>query len=415
MDTPRASDALDEAALADDLHRWRTDTPACASRIHLNNAGAALMPRPVVAAIEEHVRREEELGGYEAAEARPDLVEGAYASIGRLVGARPANVAVVENATVAVADALSSLDLERGDVIVTTQADYPSNQLMLLSLARRQGIEIARAEDLPEGGADPQSVREILRRRRCRMVVVSWVPTNSGLVQPVADIGRVCEEAGVPYFVDACQAVGQLPIDVTEIRCDFLGASARKFLRGPRGVGFLYVSDRMLRAGAHPLYVDMRGADWTAPDEFRLAADARRYETWEFAYALVIGMGAAADYALAVGEAAFRRGRTLAAYAREKLARLAPVRVLDRGRELGAIATAAVDGRDADELKLALRERGVNTSVSRRESGVIDMDRKGAVSALRVSPHYYNTREEIDAAVAVLEELIRAPSTPTHP
>ena len=144
MDTPRASDALDEAALADDLHRWRTDTPACASRIHLNNAGAALMPRPVVAAIEEHVRREEELGGYEAAEARPDLVERAYASIGRLVGARPANVAVVENATVAVAEALSSLDLERGDVIVTTQADYPSNQLMLLSLARRQGIEIAR-------------------------------------------------------------------------------------------------------------------------------------------------------------------------------------------------------------------------------------------------------------------------------
>jgi selenocysteine lyase/cysteine desulfurase len=397
---------LDEAALADDLHRWRTDTPACASRIHLNNAGAALMPRPVVAAIEEHVRREEALGGYEAAEARPELVDRAYASVGRLVGARPANVAVVENATVAVAEALSSLDLERGDVIGTTQADYPSNQLMLLSLARRQGIEVARAEDLPEGGADPQSVREILRTRRCRMVIVSWVPTNSGLVQPVADIGRLCEEAGVPYFVDACQAVGQLPIDVAEIRCDFLGASARKFLRGPRGVGFLYVSDRALRNGSCPLYVDMRGADWTAADDFRMAPDARRFETWEFAYALVVGMGAAADYALAVGDVAFRRSQALAAYARERLATLASLRVLDRGKTLGAIATAAVGGRDADEVKLALRERGVNTSVSRRESGVIDMDRKGALSALRVSPHYYNTRAEIDTAVACLDEVL---------
>jgi selenocysteine lyase/cysteine desulfurase len=366
------------------------------------------MPRPVVAAIEEHIRREEELGGYEAAEARAGLVEAAYASVAKLVNAQAANIAVVENATVAVAEALSSLDLTSGDTIVTTQADYPSNQLMLLSLARRQGIEVARAEDLLEGGADPQSVREILRARRCRMVVVSWVPTNSGLVQPVAEIGRACEEAGVPYFVDACQAVGQLPIDVAEVHCDFLGASARKFLRGPRGVGFLYVSDRALRAGACPLYVDMRGADWTAPDDFRMAGDARRFETWEFAYALVVGMGAAADYALAVGDVAFRRSLALAAYARERLATLAPLRVLDQGKTLGAIATAAIAGRDADEVKLALRARGVNTSVSRRESGVIDMDRKGAQSALRVSPHYYNTRAEIDAAVARLDELLRS-------
>jgi selenocysteine lyase/cysteine desulfurase len=408
MDSRSAPDALDEADIADELRRWRSDTPGCARRIHLNNAGAALMPRPVAAAVEEHIRLEAEIGGYEAAEARTDVVASAYASVAKLVGAQPANIALVENATVAVAEALSSIDFAPGEAIVTTQADYPSNQLMLLSLARRQGIEVVRAEDLPEGGADPQSVRQILRTRRCRMVVVSWVPTNSGLVQPVVEVGRVCEEAGVPYFVDACQAVGQLPIDVSEIRCDFLGASARKFLRGPRGVGFLFVSDRALRAGACPLYVDMRGADWTAADAFRMANDARRFETWEFAYALVVGMGAAADYALAVGEIAFRRSQALAAYARERLATLAPLRVLDRGQTLGAIATAAIAGRDADDVKLALRERGVNTSVSRRESGVIDMDRKGALSALRVSPHYYNTRAEIDTAVARLDELLRS-------
>jgi selenocysteine lyase/cysteine desulfurase len=285
-------------------------------------------------AIKEHIDIEEEQGGYEAAEGRSELIHDAYASLAKLLNARPSNIAVVENATVAVAKALASFDFQRGDVIITTQADYPSNQLMYLSLARRLGIEVCRAEELPEGGADPQSVREILRRRRCRLVSVSWVPTNSGLVQPVTEIGRVCEEAGVPYLIDACQAVGQLPIDVAALGCDFLAASARKFLRGPRGIGFLYVADRVLDAGTYPLYLDMRGADWTSPDDFRLTPDARRFENWEFAYALVVGLGAASNYALALGGIAFQRSRALAVYARERLAALSGLRILDRGRDL---------------------------------------------------------------------------------
>ena len=401
------SNPLDEAAIQGELRRFRLETPGCASRIHLNNAGAALMPRRVADAIRQHIDSEEQLGGYEAAEARAALVKSAYASLAKLVNARPANIAVVENATVAVAEALSTLELEHGDVIVTTQADYPSHQLMYLSLARRRGVEVRRAEELPEGGADPESVREILRSPRCRMVCVSWVPTNSGLVQPVAEIGRVCQEAGVPFVVDACQAVGQLSIDVDELRCDFLAASARKFLRGPRGIGFMYVSDRVLQAGAHPLYLDMRGADWTDPDDFRLASDARRFENWEFAYALVLGMGEAAAYALEVGELAFERSHALAAYARERLASLAPLRVLDRGRRLCAIVSAAIAGREAAEVKLKLRERGVNTSAADRDDGVIDMDAKGASSVLRVSPHYYNTKAEVDTAVEVLDEILR--------
>jgi selenocysteine lyase/cysteine desulfurase len=325
---------LDEDAIRGDLTRWRVETPGCASRIHLNNAGAGLMPRRVSNAIKEHIDIEEEQGGYEAAEGRSELIHDAYASLAKLLNARPSNIAVVENATVAVAKALASFDFQRGDVIITTQADYPSNQLMYLSLARRLGIEVCRAEELPEGGADPQSVREILRRRRCRLVSVSWVPTNSGLVQPVTEIGRVCEEAGVPYLIDACQAVGQLPIDVAALGCDFLAASARKFLRGPRGIGFLYVADRVLDAGTYPLYLDMRGADWTSPDDFRLTPDARRFENWEFAYALVVGLGAASNYALALGGIAFQRSRALAVYARERLAALSGLRILDRGRDL---------------------------------------------------------------------------------
>jgi selenocysteine lyase/cysteine desulfurase len=270
------------------------------------------------------------------------------------------------------------------------------------------GVETVRADDLPEGGVDPDSVRRLARDSRTRLVALTWVPTNSGLVQDARAVGAVCRELGVPYLIDACQSVGQMPVDVVALGCDFLGASARKFLRGPRGIGFLYVSDRMLERGAFPLFPDLRGADWTEPDAFRLADDARRFENWEFADALVLGLGAAARYALAVGPQGGERAWQLAAALRTRLAALPGVRLLDRGRARCAIVSIEVRGRDAAELKLALRARGINTSSVDRLGGVIDMDEKGAASALRLSPHYYNTEDELDAAVAALAELTRA-------
>src|SRR2546421_383050 len=304
------------------IDRWRRDTPGCRGRIHLNNAGAALMPQPVIDALTRHLEREAEIGGYEAAEEAAGRVSESYDLVARLVGARARNVAFVENATVAFSQALSAFDFRAGDRIVTTRADYPSNQLMYLSLARRLGVETVRADDLPEGGTDPESVRRLAHDPRTRLVALSWVPTNSGLVQDARAVGEVCAELDVPYLVDACQSVGQMPVDVNDLRCDYLAATARKFARGPRGIGFLYASDRMLEQGAYPLFVDMRG-------------------------------------------------------------------------------------HDAADLKLRLRELGVNTSSSARDDGVLDMDEKRATSVLRFSPHYYNTEEELTTAVAALEELIR--------
>src|SRR2546421_2407393 len=389
------------------IDRWRRDTPGCRGRIHLNNAGAALMPQPVIDALTRHLEREAEIGGYEAAEEAAGRVSESYDLVARLVGARARNVAFVENATVAFSQALSAFDFRAGDRIVTTRADYPSNQLMYLSLARRLGVETVRADDLPEGGTDPESVRRLAHDPRTRLVALSWVPTNSGLVQDARAVGEVCAELDVPYLVDACQSVGQMPVDVNDLRCDYLAATARKFARGPRGIGFLYASDRMLEQGAYPLFVDMRGADWSEPDAFRLVNGARRFENWEFAYALVLGLGEAARYSLGVGSAGGERAWALAAELRQHLAVLSGVRVLDRGRQRCAIVTIDVRGHDAADLKLRLRELGVNTSSSDRARGLVDMDEKRATSVLRFSPHYYNTEEELTTAVAALEELIR--------
>src|SRR5256885_9891553 len=207
-------------------------------------------------------------------------------------------------------------------------------------------------------------------------------------MQPVQALSEIAESAGVPYLSDACQAVGQIPIDVARLRCDFLSGTARKFLRGPRGIGFLYVSDRALKRGDFPLYIDMRGAEWVSADRFAPVEDARRFENWEFPYSLVLGLGEAARYALSVGvERGGRRARELALRLRGALRELRGVRVLDRGADLAAIVTADVAGWDAAELSKLLRERGMNSSASLRAYAVIDMDEKRAASALRLSPH----------------------------
>lgn len=389
------------AVPADLVERWRRDTPACAHRIHLNNAGAALPPQPVVDVMTGHLLREAEIGGYEAAEEAEGRLEEVYAHLARLVGASPREIAVVENATVAFSLALSAFDFQPGDVLVTTRSDYTSNWIMYLALRDRRGVQVLAAEDLPEGGADPESVRELAAHPRCRLVAVSWVPTNSGLVQPVPEIGEVCRELSVPYLVDACQAIGQIPIDVARVGCDYLAVTARKFLRGPRGIGFLYVSGRKLAEGAYPLGVDMRGARRVGTDGFELADGARRFENWEFPYALVLGMGEAARYALDAGvERTGERARELAASVREKLSGISGIRVRDRGPRLCAIATASVSGKDATDLMHRLRAGGVNVSVSAAEDG-------SQTPVLRISPHYYNTSEEIDAAVAAIQELAR--------
>ncbi len=397
--------ALDPQKLA----RWRADTPGCAGRVHLNNAGAALMPTPVKDAITAHLGRESLEGGYEAADATAEQLSATYADLGRLVGAKPSEIAIAPSATHAFAQALLAFDFVAGDTILTSTDDYISNQLMYLSLRDRRGVRVVRAPDAPEGGVDVDAFGALLRKERPRLAALTWVPTNSGLVQPAAAVGALCRESGVPFLLDACQAVGQLQVDVEALGCDYLSTTARKFLRGPRGIGFLVVRERALARGDHPLLPDMRGARWTGDDSFTLVDDARRFESWEFPYALVLGLGAAARYALEVGvEGAGKRAAALATIARERFTALPGVRSLDQGATLCAIATFAVAGHQGRDLVLRLRGEGINTSAQTRGDALISLTRQGADSLIRVSPHYYNTDDEIDVAARALGRILGA-------
>jgi selenocysteine lyase/cysteine desulfurase len=388
------------------LEQWRLDTPGCSNRNHLNNAGAALMPASVVRAIAAHLDLEAQVGGYEAADSRVKEIERSYVDIATLLNAAPRNVAIVANATAGFIQAISSFDFAPGEVIITSRCDYTSNQIHYLALQKRRRVSIIHAADLPEGGVDPDSVRDLLARHQCRLVAISWVPTNSGLVQDVEAVGRVCSDFEVPYLIDACQAVGQMPIDVQQLNCDYLSVTARKFLRGPRGIGFLYAADRALARGDYPLFVDMRGACWVNAGEFKIDPTARRFEDWEFPYALVLGLGEAVRYALEVGVAdAQTRAWELARYARSRLQAIRGIRLFDRGHRQCAIVTAAVAGWPGGEIVQELATRGINTSASLREYGILDFDVKGVDSVVRISPHYYNTSAEIDQLAHAMTEI----------
>lgn len=364
------------------------------------------MPAPVLEAMTSWLNAEAETGGYEIAELCAKEVAGFYESGARLLNARPDNLAFTSSATNAFARALSSIPFAPGDVILIANEDYISNQIAFLSVQKRYGIKLVRAESGKEGGVDVQDLERKIIQYKPRLVSLSHVPTNSGLVQPAEAVGALCRAHGCWYLLDACQSVGQLPVDVQQLQCDFLTATYRKFLRGPRGAGFLYVSDRALKAGLEPLFVDMRGAAWKDADHYELRPDARRFEDWELPYALVMGARAAMDYALDIGlDAIALRNAGLCARVRKGLVALG-LSPLDHGRNLSSIITVTVPGWDPVKLKKALLERRINTSITYREFAVIDFGKKNVDWALRLSPHYFNTDEEVDQLLLALKEIL---------
>ena len=364
------------------------------------------MPRPVIEAITAHLDLEVSIGGYEAEAEAADQIGAAYEDIASLLGTSSSNVAFSEHATASFVAALSAVRFSSGDVLATTISDYVSNQIQYIALAERFGVEVVRAPDAPEGGVDLTAMEALIHRRRPKLVAVTHIPTSSGLVQDVEAIGTMCRAREILYLVDGCQSVGQMPVDVEAIGCDFFSGTARKYLRGPRGAGFLYVSDQALEAGLEPLFPDLRGADWIAADLYQPAPDAKRFETWEFSWGLVRATGVAARYAMDLGLEPIReRAWGLAARARELLSEMRGVHVLDRGAVLGATVSASVDGWAPEDLVRELRLRGVNTSGQSRSDAVIDYDTKGVEGALRVSPHYFNTEDELEALVAGLDDI----------
>ncbi len=386
------------------IEKLRADTPGSNEVVHFNNAGASLMPRPVVESVTGYLREEALYGGYETAEKRANELQEVYRSIATLIHALPEEIAILENATAAWNMAFYSIPFSPGDRILTSVSEYASNYLNYLNLQKRVNVEI---QVIPNDEHGQTSVEALSRMMdsKVKLISITHIPTNNGLVNPAEEIGKIAGKHNCLYLLDACQSAGQYPLDVAKIGCDMLSATGRKYLRAPRGTGFLYVNQQVI-SQLHPPFLDLHSAEWTGRDSYRIREDARRFENWESNYAGIIGLNQAVKYLLELGiDRVWERVQYLGHLLREQLSKKAAVHVHDIGKTRCGIVSFTVDGISAEEVKQYLRKREVNVSVSTRSSTLIDMERRNLQECVRASVHYYNTEEEIDKLVDLLNHI----------
>ena len=386
-----------------DIEQVRAETPGCSQVLHFNNAGASLPPDTVFQAVTDHLELERRIGGYEAEARSQEKIDRFYSAFATLLNCRPEEIAYVENATRAWDMAFYSIPFVRGDRILTGQTEYVSNYLAFLQAERRYGLRI---DVVPNDSTGQISVDQLEAKidERVKLIAITHVPTHSGLVNPAAAVGRIARKYGILYLLDACQSVGQMPIDIQEIGCDMMSGTGRKFLRGPRGTGFLYVRRACIEA-LEPPFVDLRAATWVDEDRFEFKKDAKRFENWESYVAGRIGLAHAVDYALGIGlPAIWNRVRYLADVLRACLRESPGIVVRDLGKEQCGIVTFTKEAEAASAIHKRLSGQGINISVSTVESALLDLKSRGLEEVARASVHYFNTDGEIERFCEALDK-----------
>jgi cysteine desulfurase/selenocysteine lyase len=391
--------------MAFDLQRARLETPGTAHVLHFNNAGSALPSQPVLDATIAYLQREAQIGGYEAVTEAHEALEHTSYAAAELIGAQRSEIALTDSADSAWNRAFYSLPFKPGDRVLTSKAEYRSNYIVYLQAQKRLGITIEAVPNDEHGQLDVAALRQMLDER-VKLISITHVPTSGGLVNPAAEIGKVARDHGILYLLDACQSVGQMPLNVETLGCDLLSATGRKYLRGPRGTGFLYVrnaiADRL-----EPLTLNGFSAEWTGPSTYQINARANRFENFESNKAAVVGLGVAIDYAMQWGlEAIWQRVRTLAHDLRGRLAMLPGVLVHDRGLVQCGIVTFTIEGHEPAAIQRALKEQHINVTESSRRTTLLDLSERGLESVVRASVHYYNSEEEVERFVQAIEILL---------
>jgi len=387
------------------LAKVRKDTPGCNRVIHFNNAGSALPPTAVIDAVNEYNAMEFVMGGYETVEKRNSDIEDTYASIAQLIHSDAQEIALMENATAAWNAAFLSIPFEKGDIILTTENDYASNYLAYLRLSERIPVEVKILPALETGEVSVNGLKEMLNDK-VKLVSITHFPTNGGLVNPAEEIGEVVKDHNAFYLLDACQSAGQYPLDVSKIHCDFLSTTGRKYLRAPRGTGFLYASFKAMER-TKPITLDLHSATWTSSNSYVMEPSARRYENWEFNYSNILGLKAAVDYATELGmEQIWERVQRIATYLRNKLGEVPGITVQDRGTIKSGIVTFTSHHLEPAEIKKLLTPNNINVAVGPRAAALLDMEKRQLQTLVRSSVHYYNSEDEVDLFVNTMSELI---------
>ena len=389
-----------------DIARARAETRACENIIHFNNAGSSLMPSPVADYLHQFLHLEESIGGYESVEQEADALNNFYSAAAKIVNCHPGEIAYAENATRAWDMAFYGFSFKPGDRILTTMSEYGSNVIAYQQQAKRYGVEVVFVEDDEYGQISIEDLKSLIDDR-VKLISISLIPTGGGLVNPAAEVGKIAKDAGIPFLLDACQGVGHLPIDVEAIGCDMLSTTGRKFLRGPRATGFLYVSEKMMDQLVPPL-LDQHAAELISPTEYRMVEDARRFENWEQFFAGKAALGVAMDYAMAWGLDRIRdRIFMLSDMLRTKLSQIDGVEITDQGQVKCGIVTFRTAHADAYKIKSEMQRRKINVTVSDGSGSFVSFQHRGVDRVVRASVHYFNTEKEIETFVDAFIEILK--------
>ncbi|MFT5193288.1 MAG: cysteine desulfurase/selenocysteine lyase [Cellvibrionaceae bacterium] len=390
-----------------DIGKAKRETRAADGMIHFNNAGSSMMPSPVADALYAYLQKEELIGGYETAAAEKDALDNFYIASAKLLNCDPDEIAFIENATRAWDMAFYSFRFEPGDKIVTSISEYGSNVIAMIQQAKRYGAEVVFVPDDEYGQLDIVALENLLDEN-VKLIAISHIPTGGGLVNPAAAVGKVANKAGIPYLLDSCQGVGQLSLDVQAIGCDMLSGTGRKFLRGPRGTGLLYVRREFAKT-LEPVMLDQHAATLVSATEYTVRDDVKKFENWEQNFAGKVALGVAIDYALEWGlEAIQERVYELSADLRAKLSAIDGVTVADGGAEKCGLVTFMTQQKDAEAIKTALAVHRINVTVSDGSGSFVSFEKRGIKALVRASLHYFNDVEEIDRFIDVLKTILAA-------
>ena len=397
--------------MAIDVKRLRAETPGCELVRHFNNAGGSLPPRAVLEAVISHLQREALQGPVEAGNAAAASIDDAYAAAALMLNCRPEEIAIAESGSRAWSMAFSHFAVgngrfRAGDRILTSASEWAGNYIALLDAARAADATVELIPTGPDGTPNLDALRDMIDER-VRLVSLTHVAANGGMVNPAAEVGAIARAAGIPFMLDAAQSIGQMNVDVAAIGCDVLTAPGRKFLRGPRGTGLIYIRQSLLEK-MRPALLDNSCSTMTESGEIVFARDARMLETNENARALRLGLGVAIRYALALGlDAIEARIVTLASYLRRQLAGIDRVVVRDQGRHQSGIVSFTVDGMPMVDVRNQLHGRQINISVGGAAYTPLDMKARGLAEILRASVHVYNDESEVDALCSALGEIVK--------
>ncbi|TCR00472.1 aminotransferase class V-fold PLP-dependent enzyme [Neorhizobium sp. JUb45] len=382
----------------------RAATPGCAERVHFNHAGASLPPKTVTDAVIRHLTLEASRGPMEAAAIVADHISTIRLNAANLIGAEPTDIAFGSSGSAVWGMVFAALPpLRQGDRILVGRHEWGGNVATMQRAVSRAGARIDVIPCRQDGSVDADALAAMIDDK-VRLISLTWLPANGGLINDAEAIGKIAKAAGIPYMVDAGQALGQIPIDVAKVGCDVLKAAGRKHLRGPRGTALLYIRSGFLHH-LNPPFVDVSSGPLINGLP-QLRSDARLFETAETSVASLMGVGEAITLASEVGVTEIRdRIGMLSGRLRERLRLVPGVELHDLGSTYSGLVSFTVEGILASSVRNSLAEKGINIGANGVSYTPYDMTARGLQEIARASVSYLNTEDEVSHLVEAVEAI----------